>query len=239
VGIELIKPLGVSGVKLNAGVTRPHFGVQQADTFERTGVEQYTSETAMRKMILANPDIARIMKEINATINFADLKKIQENHAANVRNTALGIAGNLPFSLKNKVNLKSLSEAAYLHDIGKVLIPAAILNKPSMLDQHEKAVMDRHAEIGYELLKTTGIDTRTLHLVRDHHGSGFDINRQILTAADKFSALCEERPYKPAMSSKQALAIIYNDVKSGALHPFVFRALVGFAKEEQLLAHSH
>ena len=101
--------------------------------------------------------------------------------------------------------------------------------------------MHKHSELGYEMLKKTNLDKITLNLVRNHHQnaqkSGYpwvsndfkaDINLQILTAADKYSALTEERVYKKPIDKTQALTIIYQDVKEGKLHPFVFKALVNY-----------
>ena len=61
-----------------------------------------------------------------------------------------------------------------------------------------------------------------------------DINLQILSAADKYSALTEKRTYKKEMPPKQALTIIYQDVKDGKLHPFVFKALVNYVNSNTL-----
>ena len=60
-----------------------------------------------------------------------------------------------------------------------------------------------------------------------------DLNLQILTMADKYSALTEKRSYKEAFTPKEALTIIYQDVKDGKLHPFVFKALVNYANSRQ------
>ena len=234
-GIEINRPLGVSG--LNTAYVpkyRPYFGVgQNTDTFERTSVERFTSENAIRKMISASPRVQQIMREINAsTLNMNELNAMLETHAANTTATALGIADNLPFALAQKANKQALKDAAYLHDLGKVLIPPEVLNKPGMHDDKEAKVMHRHTELGYELLKTANIDPYTLDLIKNHHNyDKADLNRQILIAADKYSALTEKRVYKEAMPPKQALTIIYKDVKDGNLHPFVFRALVDYAKQ--------
>ena len=56
-----------------------------------------------------------------------------------------------------------------------------------------------------------------------------DINQQIVSAADKYSALLEQRVYKEPMTKQQAIAIMYKDVKEGNLHPFVFKALADYA----------
>ena len=56
------------------------------------------------------------------------------------QNVAVGIINNLPKGLKQHVNVKSVKDAAYLHDIGKVLIPAEVLNKHGKLTDAEKEI---------------------------------------------------------------------------------------------------
>lgn len=252
-GIEIFRPLGVGGVTSNTNINPNRYQTSfgnylSADTFEQTSPDKYTSEIALKKMILANPKIKNILNRHNIplNLNMDDLKNLLANHAADTKNIALGISENLPFSLGAQVNKKSLSDAAYLHDLGKALIPKEILNKNGKLDSKETEIMHKHSELGYELLKTTDIDTRTLHLIRNHHQNakktGYpwvskdffaDINLQILSTADKFSALTEKRPYKEAMSTKQALTIIYQDVKDGKLNPLIFKALVNFVQNSE------
>ena len=71
--------------------------------------------------------------------------------------------------MKKEVSLPHLQEAAMLHDYVKVLIPDNVLNKVSRLDNQEREIMNLHSELGYEILKNTDIDTRTLHLSKYHH----------------------------------------------------------------------
>ena len=143
----------------------------------------------------------------------------------------------LPQALKNRVNLKDMKDGAMLHDFGKVLIPPEILNKQDKLTKEEFRIMHLHSEIGYQLLKDTGINNEVLYLIRYHHdnveNSNFipDVNLQILNIADKYSALTENRVYKPAMNPKQALTIIYSDVQKGKVHPFLYNALVQAVKD--------
>ena len=245
-GLEIARPLGVGGINPNIYINRNSFNTgfgQQldADRFERQSVERYTSEAAIKRMINANPKIKKIVKNFNPEmkLNLAELKELLNNHSSDTQKIAIGIAENLPFSLRNKVNLKAIDDAAYLHDIGKVLIPENILNKAGKLDDNEIKIMHTHSELSYELLKHSDIDTRTLDLIKYHHQnplkSGYpqakpdfnaDINLQVLSAADKFSALTEKRPYKEPLSNEQALGIMYKDVKEGKMHPFIFKALV-------------
>ena len=108
------------------------------------------------------------------------------------------------------------------HDVGKAKIPLAILDKPGRLDDRERAVIETHSAAGYDALKgTRGISSEILDAVRHHHeyldGSGYpdalcaagisDIVR-ILTISDIFSALIEDRRYKPTTSRTEAYEIL-------------------------------
>ena len=190
----------------------------------------------------------KIVKDFNPNLelNITGWNQLKNNHLKDVQNIARGITENLPFSLKSRVDENAVEKAAYLHDLGKVLIPKAILDKPAKLNPEETKIMHTHSELSYELLKTTDLDEKTLKLIRNHHqnakktgypwvGKDFnaDLNLQIVSIADKYSALTEPRPYKKSITPKQALTIIYQDVKDEKLHPFVFKALVNYAKQNE------
>lgn len=253
-GLEISRPIGAGIVSANIYTNRNRFNVgfgsnSASDTFERQSIEQYTTEAAIKRMINANPEIRKIVKKFNPEmhLNLAELKELLNNHASDTQKIAIALSQNLPFSLKNKVNIKAIEDAAYLHDIGKVLIPENILNKAGKLDDNEIKIMHKHSQLGYELLKTTGINPVTLNLIRNHHqnakktgypwvGKDFnaDLNLQIVSVSDKYSALTESRVYKEALTPKEALTIIYQDVKEGKLHPFIFKALVNHVNSNPL-----
>jgi putative nucleotidyltransferase with HDIG domain len=119
-------------------------------------------------------------------------------------------------------DIERLYSAAMFHDIGKARIPLAVLEKPGRLDALERALIETHPVGGFEALKgTAGISPEVLDAVRHHHeyldGSGYpdalcgqsisDIVR-VLTIADIFAALVEERPYRGTMSREDAYEII-------------------------------
>ncbi len=251
-GLEIPRALSVGAIQPNIYIGRNYnigFGNQlNADKFENNSIDRYTSEYAIKKMINANPKIKKIVKDFNPNLelNITGLNQLKNNHLKDVQNIARGITENLPFSLKSRVDENAVEKAAYLHDLGKVLIPKAILDKPAKLNPEETKIMHTHSELSYELLKTTDLDEKTLKLIRNHHqnakktgypwvGKDFnaDLNLQIVSIADKYSALTEPRPYKKSITPKQALTIIYQDVKDEKLHPFVFKALVNYAKQNE------
>lgn len=244
-GFEISRSLSVGGITPNIHTNRNRYiSFGQSDTFEVTSLDRFTTETAIQKMIEGNNKIKNIVKNFNPdmTLNMKELKELLQTHATDTKNITKGITEHLPFSLQNKVDTKSLEDAAYLHDLGKVLIPSEILNKPARLNDTETKIMHTHSELSYEMLKNSGLSEKTLNLIRNHHQNakrtGYpwvnknfnaDLNLQILSTADKYSALTEKRIYKDPLTSEQALTIIYQDVKDGKLHPFVFKALVNYA----------
>lgn len=240
----------VSSLNLNTILpVRRHISFSAAqDRFESNSPARFTNETVLNKLISQNPKISSILKEMNAPakLNMQDLNLLLQTHCKDVQNIAKGITENLPFALKSKVDVKALDDACYLHDLGKVLIPPEVLNKNGKLDAYETKIMHKHSELSYEILKNTDLSKKTLDLIRNHHQNqhktGYpkvnkdfraDLNLQILTMADKYSALTEKRVYKEAYTPKQALTIIYTDVKEGRLHPFVFKALVNYVSSLQ------
>ena len=248
-GIDIRKPLGVGGINSNINIfsSRTGFGNNlNGDRFESTSVSRFATENYIQAALMSNPQIKVILKEMNAPqkLNFKELQELSDNHSKQTQNIAAGIISHLPKALKQHADVKAIKDAAYLHDIGKVLIPAEILNKNGKLTDAEKEIMHRHSELGYEILKNSGIDAKTLNLIKYHHQNanhtGYpkvpsdffaDLNLQILSAADKYSALIEPRVYKDPMDKEQALALIYRDVAKGNLHPFVFKALKDYAEQ--------
>ncbi len=107
--------------------------------------------------------------------------------------------------------LVKLGVGLLLHDIGKLVVPAAILNKPGPLDPEETAIMRTHPVVGLELLPGDMIGPLAKSVVRSHHerwdGSGYpnglagtDISEfaRIAAVADVFDAITSERPYARA-----------------------------------------
>jgi two-component system response regulator RpfG len=116
--------------------------------------------------------------------------------------------------------IRRLTLAAPLHDIGKIGIPDAILQKRGILNDEELTVMRRHAVIGHELLRDSQskfIQLAAVIALRHHErwdGSGYPgglkgdeipIAAQIVAVADVYDALTTERPYKTAWKSEKAI----------------------------------
>lgn len=207
---------------------------------------KYLNEKSISEMIKVNSEINRILTKfkIAVKINKKILNNLMRNHLPQTRDIALGITKYLPQNLKRSINRKALVEATSLHDIAKVIIPENIINKPGRLSDDEREIMDEHAKLSYEMLKSTDLDSETLDLIKNHHHShngadGFgrynteNINLQILSIADIYSALREKRSYKTEMSKEQALKILSEETEQGKFHPSVYEALVEYSNRDE------
>src|SRR3954464_7244000 len=114
--------------------------------------------------------------------------------------------------------LHAVVRAAELHDVGKILVPEAILNKPGKLTEDELALMRRHAIAGYVILSESGEPAPIAALVRSSHerwdrtgypdglaGEDIPVGSRIITIGDAYDAMTNERPYRPARAAAEAL----------------------------------
>lgn len=212
-----------------------------------TGKEEKLQKAILQKMIDLNPSIKRILSEYNIkpTIDTKTLRELAGGHMNSTCQVAMGIYSVLSENLKSDIKPNTIKEASMLHDLGKVLIPSKILNKPARLNRKEREIMNIHSTLGYELLKTQKINEETLDLVKYHHQnlkhSGYpalncdhnpsDIGVQIISTADKYSALREARVYRRKLSRIESLLILYREVLEGKIHKEIYKALVEYAKK--------
>jgi putative two-component system response regulator len=124
--------------------------------------------------------------------------------------------------------LAALYRGGYLHDIGKIAIPDAVLSKPGPLTDDERELMKQHTTVGDHLCGNLRALSRVRPIVRHHHerldGSGYPdglrgdaipLLAQIIGVVDVFDALTTARPYKPAIDANAALAELRRDVARG------------------------
>ena len=146
-------------------------------------------------------------------------------------------------------NVELLRAAAPMHDVGKVGIPREILAKPGPLTPEERELMERHTEIGYELLRESDSDLLQLaaRIALTHHerwdGSGYPrglarrtipVEGRLVAVADVFDALLSDRSYRPAMSVEEAVAVI-RDGRETKFDPEVVDDLLANVDEILLL----
>ncbi len=139
-------------------------------------------------------------------------------HSLRVGTYALRLAEGLVLDERQRQQLRL---AAKLHDIGKVAVPEAILNKPGRLSDDEYAVVRTHPEMGERILSPIIHNPTVLAAIRSHHerydGQGYPdglvgeqipLLARVLTIADCFDALTSSRAYRGAMPPAQAAQVI-------------------------------
>lgn len=116
-----------------------------------------------------------------------------------------------------KDEIRAMELGALLHDVGKIGIPDAILNKPGGLNNEERRQMERHPEIGAGIVApVVGLEATTLHCVIHHHerwdGTGYPeglegaeipLAARIVSIVDVWDALSTRRPYKKAFTQSE------------------------------------
>ncbi len=117
--------------------------------------------------------------------------------------------------------LRNIAMGAWLHDIGKLAIPDAILLKPGPLTDEEREIMQRHAQIGYDLVKGIPFLADAAEIIFAHHercdGSGYPrglkteeipVGARIFAVADTLDAMTSDRPYRSALPFKASREVI-------------------------------
>jgi putative nucleotidyltransferase with HDIG domain len=138
-------------------------------------------------------------------------------------------------------NLDILHRAALLHDIGKIAVPSAILDKPGRLTEAEYRIIQQHPKTGARILEPVKAYRNVIPIVVQHHecfngsgypdglsGSAIAQGARILSVADVYDALASDRPYRESWPREKVLQII--EKGAGTLFdPEVVQAVMGLS----------
>ncbi len=152
---------------------------------------------------------------LEALGNALDLKDAEtEGHSRRVTAFTMAIAHALELPDERR---KVIGRGAFLHDIGKMAIPDAILRKPGRLTPEEQAVMREHCLLGYQILRRIPFLHEPAEIVYSHQehfdGSGYPrglrgeqihLGARVFAVADAFDAITSDRPYRAAQSMSSA-----------------------------------
>ena len=153
------------------------------------------------------------------------------DHSTRVRELSSQLAMRVNFPSKK---LRALTHAALLHDIGKVLIPEQILNKPSRLTKAEYMMVQQHTVLGHKLIQPLELDAMIGNVILYHHenydGSGYPLGlsgqaipleARIVRITDFYDALVSPRSYRGAFTTKAAFDLIMNN--RNCFDPFLLK----------------
>jgi putative two-component system response regulator len=160
------------------------------------------------------------------------------------RSVAIGVCLGL-----DRDSLVALYRGGYLHDVGKVGIPDAILLKPGKLTDAEWTTMRTHTTRGEEICRHLKSLAPVLPIIRHHHerwdGSGYPdglrenqipLLARVLQVADIYDALTNPRPYREACTPAQAIETLRQETARGWRDPEVLRAFLSLHREASMQA---
>ena len=149
------------------------------------------------------------------------------SHSSGVAATAEALAMLYGFSQKECLMMRI---AGHLHDLGKLAVPVEILEKPGKLEPWEFEIIKSHTYYTYRILEPLEALSQIIEWAAFHHerlrGDGYPfhltkeelpLGSRIMAVADVFTALTEDRPYRPLMEHARAIAILDDMVSNGAL----------------------
>ena len=206
--------------------------VVQAQTAARTNITRVMEDVRMGKSLDTKDTKAAVTQMVSAiTVNpnsmlwLANLRQKHERTAGHCLNTSiLCIAFGKHIGLSD-VDLNLLGQGAMLHDIGKVRIPPAILDKPGPFTEEERQMVRRHPVDGEAVLKLTRqLPDKVMEIVRSHHerldgkgypdglaGDAVPLGAKIVGIVDTYDSLTSESPYRPASTAADALRVLRSE----------------------------
>jgi putative nucleotidyltransferase with HDIG domain len=187
----------------------------QADAFDAEDLEMLRTVGSLLAVAVANDRMEerqrttflRTLESLATALEARD--EYTRGHSQRVSEVSLMIGEKMGFSIDAQEELRI---GTILHDIGKIGVPDAILNKRDRLTDAEFDVMKSHPVIGYEICKPLRLSEGVLMIIRNHHekldGSGYPdglkggelpLSLRIVCVADAFDAMSSRRPYRDVM----------------------------------------
>ena len=210
----LIKPLQIEVVMASLERALEKKRLQQEVENYRRHLEEMVGERTQQlrsALLQIERSYEDTLEALGAAIDLRDSETA--GHSRRVAMYSTKIAKELDVA---EHELKTIIRGAWLHDIGKLATPDAILLKPGALTQEEWRIMQRHAEIGYDLVKRIPFLAQAAEIILSHHerwdGSGYPrglkardipLGARVFAVADTVDAMTSDRPYRSALSFEE------------------------------------
>src|SRR5438034_2333197 len=199
-----------------------------------TAFENVGALARMRELYLAS------VRALAAAVDARD--PYTRSHSARVAALSRGIAEEMQLSADQA---RRIQLGALLHDIGKIGVPAAILNKPGALAPDEWVIMRSHSMLGASIVNAVEPLRDLVPIVRSHHerydGGGYPdelggdlvpIEAYVVAAADAFEVIVSRRAYKPAQTVEHACAELLR-CRGTQFHPAVVDAFLRLIERDR------
>jgi len=191
-------------------------GVAQMQSKEEsifTVLEEARKNLILEKMLDANSNSNSIISMMMVTLSAYSCEAVE--HSSRMKEMALLFGKRLGMSPSQ---LSRLAVAAQLHDVGKIGIPDSILNKSEALKDHERELIQRHSELGYNIVNAIPFLSEVADDILQHHeyydGTGYPhglsaenitLNARIINIIDSYDAMTNKKIYSTVKTPEEAI----------------------------------
>lgn len=204
----LLKPFQEKALLAAVGRGVAQGSESRRDTIHRNTLEQLVDQ----RTGMLRDSISELERSYDTTLealgDALDLKDTEtEGHSRRVTAYTIALARSMGI---DHADIKSIKHGAFLHDIGKMAIPDAILLKPGRLNPDELAVMRQHCALGFNIVRKIPFLREAAEIVFSHqehyngggyprqlHGEEIPLGARIFAVADTLDAITSDRPYRP------------------------------------------
>lgn len=206
---------------------------------------EYTNMVQSQLLVERSKELAELSMKVTSTLALAIEMRSGETgtHVKSIQNmtrNVLTLLRNEKFNDQcakmSDDDIENISYSSVLHDIGKIVVPDAVLNKPGRLTPEEYEIIKTHTVKGAELIDQIGLENNEVlsyayDICRHHHerwdgrgypdklvGDNISIWAQIVSIADVYDALTQDRCYKKAFPKDKAISMIRNN-ECGVFNP--------------------
>lgn len=208
--------IGVEGAQYLIGILGALAAAQEPWAIVLVIVPATAAYFAFKNIKEVKDDTLMLLEDMADTVDLRDV--YTGGHSRRVADLTRQTLSQLKiYGLESEI----IETAARLHDIGKIGIPDAILQKPGRLTPQETEVMQTHSQKGAELLSKYKNFSRGVSMIMHHHerwdGKGYPsglsgyaipFGARVIAVADSYDAMTSERPYRSALESRQAIQIL-------------------------------
>jgi PAS domain S-box-containing protein/putative nucleotidyltransferase with HDIG domain len=220
---------------------------REPDAFSEADVDAAEAIARWISVVLENAKLYAQLKQAleNTAVTLAGVVEIRDPYTAGHQRRVAALSAaiaeemGLPSERKEAVRL-----AALLHDLGKIAVPAEVLNKPGRLAELEMRFVRKHPWAGFKVLKDIPFPYPVADIVLQHHervdGSGYPrglkgeeimLEARILAVADVVEAMCSHRPYRPPHRLEEVLSELERG-KGSLYDPRVVEACLRLFREK-------
>lgn len=233
---HLTKPVNLAALQMTVERALENRRLIQENRDYQKNLESMVEERT-KQLQTANEDLRALFTgSIKALAHALEAKdEYTQGHSARVAEQSVSIAKRLALTDKH---IQHIWLAGYLHDIGKIGIREAVLNKPGKLDDSEWQMIQQHPVFAGRILGPIPELTEIIEIVVHHHerydGTGYPdgleggripLGARVLAVADTYDALTSKRPYRDALTDAEAIRII-DEAAGTQLDPVIVRAFL-------------